>query len=351
MGGEGGTEMILAIESSCDESALAVWDPEKGEATEWLLSQIDLHSQYGGVVPELASREHLRALPLLLERFLNEVDIAKIQRLAVTRGPGLAPCLALGVAMAKALRSRWDLPLDGINHLRAHLFSVFMPLFLGRTETPREILQPMLPHLGLLVSGGNTMLACCEDGCEWTILAQTEDDAAGEALDKGAKLLGLPYPGGPHVEKLAKEGDVEAFAFPDGNDPRMRGRFSFSGLKTSLRYRLEAMSPAEVIQQRASLCASYQKAVFRQLVLRCGEELRTGKYRSFGLSGGVANNQTLRKELQALADRQQVRFLAAQPRHTGDNASMIAFTAWLDHNAGLSPVEVKLAPSLAADQR
>ncbi len=342
--------MIFAIESSCDESALAVWDSQSGEAREWLVSQIDLHAQYGGVVPELASREHLRSLPLLLEHVLKAVDPVKIERLAVTRGPGLAPCLALGLAMAKALQLRWQIPLDGVNHLRAHLFSVFMPLFAGQSGLPEEILRPCLPHLGLLVSGGNTLLASCEDGREWRILAQTEDDAAGEALDKGAKLLGLPYPGGPHVEKLASAGSTREFVFPDGNDPRMRGRFSYSGLKTSLRYRLESMSAEEVIDQRPSLCASYQHAVFRQLILRCGEELDTGRYRSFGLSGGVANNQVLREELQQLAACQQVRFLAAQPRHTGDNASMIAFTAWLDHCAGLQ-AETKLAPSLAADQR
>lgn len=342
--------MILAIESSCDESALAIWDPAEGRLQEWLLSQIDLHAEYGGVVPELASREHLKAFPLLLERVLREIDVNAIRQLAVTRGPGLAPCLALGIALAKSLQVRWELPLGGVNHLRAHLFSPFIPLFkgIGHAE-PSQILEPLLPHLGLLVSGGNTLLAAF-DGAEWQILAQTEDDAAGEALDKGAKLLGLPYPGGPQVEKMAAEGELGRYQFPGGNDPRLRGRFSYSGLKTSLRYQIEKMTEQEIIADRPSLCAGYQQAVIGQLVRRCGEELRTGQYRSFGVSGGVANNRSLRKALQTLADDNQLAFLPAEPRHTGDNASMIAFTAWLDAVQGRALAEPALTPALAADQ-
>lgn len=342
--------MILAIESSCDESALAIWDPVTGELREWLLSQIDLHSEYGGVVPELASREHLKAFPILLKNLLAEIDPATIRQLAVTRGPGLAPCLALGIALAKSLQVRWGIPLVGVNHLRAHLFSPFMALFTGRpADEVDERLAPCLPHLGLLVSGGNTLLARY-DGETWEILAQTEDDAAGEALDKGAKLLGLPYPGGPQVEKQAREGWAEQFPFPDGNDPRLRGRFSYSGLKTSLRYQIEKMTEDQVLAQRPSLCAGYQQAVIGQLVRRCREEIQSGDYRSIGLSGGVANNQLLRHEIQQLAGEYRLQFLPAQPRHTGDNASMIAFTAWLDGRKGISPEAPVLTPSLTANQ-
>lgn len=341
--------MILAIESSCDESALAVWDPATGELREWLLSQIDLHAEYGGVVPELASREHLKAFPVLLKNLLGEVDPLAIRQLAVTRGPGLAPCLALGIALAKSLQVRWGIPLVGVNHLRAHLYSPFITLFAGNPcDEVNKRLAPCLPHLGLLVSGGNTLLARYDGVC-WEILAQTEDDAAGEALDKGAKLLGLPYPGGPQVEKLAREGQTGLFGFPDGNDPRLRGRFSYSGLKTSLRYQIEKMTEQEVLAQRPSLCAGYQQAVIGQLVRRCREELQSGNYRSIGLSGGVANNQLLRDEIQQLAQQQRLLFLPAQPRHTGDNASMIAFTAWLDSVMGVPSAPPILTPSLVAN--
>ena len=192
----------------------------------------------------------------------------------------------------------------------------------------------LLPHLGLLVSGGNTALFSIDETRRIRLLASTMDDAAGEALDKGAKLMGLGYPGGPQVEKIAGSGNAAAFEFPKAVAQRSSLEFSFSGLKTSLRYQLERMAPAEIEQRKADLCASYQAAVFNALVRKSRLALEREVYRSFGLSGGVANNQTLQRELAQVAAGQNIPFFRAQSQHTGDNAGMIAFAAWAERETG-----------------
>jgi N6-L-threonylcarbamoyladenine synthase len=194
--------MILALESSCDETAVAVFDPARGMAGEWVHSQTALHEPYGGVVPEIAAREHLRRFPLLLAKARH----FGVTEVAVTRGPGLAPCLAIGVAAAKALALQHRVPLAGVNHLRGHAWS---PFIAPQAEAPDEFaarLGTLLPHLGLIASGGHTLLFSLDAARRIQALSSTRDDAAGEALDKGAKLLGLGYPGGPLIEKLAIQG-------------------------------------------------------------------------------------------------------------------------------------------------
>ncbi|HEY9248218.1 MAG TPA: tRNA (adenosine(37)-N6)-threonylcarbamoyltransferase complex transferase subunit TsaD, partial [Rariglobus sp.] len=188
----------------------------------------------------------------------------------------------------------------------------------------------LLPHLGLVVSGGNTLLFTLDGGRRITVISSTKDDAAGEALDKGAKLLGLGYPGGPLIEKRAMKGNPAAFDFPRGIGPRSDLDFSFSGLKTSLRYQLEKMTPAGIGARMDDLCASYQQAVVDALVRKTTLALARERFRSLGLSGGVANNQTLRSALARVAKTEGIPLLAAQPKHTGDNAGMIAFAAWID---------------------
>ena len=372
--------MILALESSCDETAVAVFDPAHGLAGEWVHSQIALHEAYGGVVPDLASREHLAHFGPLLARALAAVPAEKISRIAVTNGPGLAACLAMGLAAAKGLGVAWGVPVVGVNHLRAHAFSPFIPLHAKDPAAFDVEFAKLLPHLGLLVSGGNTALFSIDGSRRIRLLASTMDDAAGEALDKGAKLLGLGYPGGPQVEKLAAAGRADAFEFPKAVAQRASLEFSFSGLKTSLRYQLEKMAPAEIERRKADLCASYQAAVFNALVRKSklalergfvGRDLRippssgaaadnrrgsetppyseTMAYRSFGLSGGVANNKTLQAELERVAKSHNIPFFRALPQHTGDNAGMIAFAAWAEREAGgvnEAGLGLEIAPSL-----
>jgi N6-L-threonylcarbamoyladenine synthase len=366
--------MILALESSCDETAVAVFDPARGLAGEWVHSQIALHEAYGGVVPDLASREHLSHFGPLLARALAAVPAGKFSKIAVTNGPGLAACLAMGLSTAKSLALAWRLPVVGVNHLRAHAFSPFIALHAANPAAFDAEFAKLLPHLGLLVSGGNTALFSIDESRRIRLLASTMDDAAGEALDKGAKLMGLGYPGGPQVEKLAATGNASAFEFPKAVAQRSSLEFSFSGLKTSLRYQLEKMAPADIERRKADLCASYQAAVFNALVRKSGLALERGfvgrdhrippsakeeagssippyteGYRSFGLSGGVANNKTLQAELAKVAQGQNIPFFRAQPQHTGDNAGMIAFAAWAEREVGginEGGLGMQIAPSL-----
>lgn len=319
--------MILGIESSCDESAIAVVNRNGRIKGEWVHSQITKHAEYGGVVPDLAVGEHLQNFFPLLDVIRTEVPIPDgLDSIAVTCGPGLAGCLGVGITLAKTLSLCWDIPVRGVNHLRGHAYSPFMQLDnLNECEK-----SDFFPHLGLLVSGGNTLLFEIHEDLSISLLAKTVDDAVGECLDKGAKLLGMAYPGAPELEKYAMSGDPKAFDFPRFLSKKNDLRFSFSGLKTSLLYRLKKMSDSEVANRFADLCSSYQEAAFDQLV-KTTEKVMTGqRYRSLGLSGGVANNQKIRDDLAKICQKREVLFLPAQRKHTGDNASMIAYAALLD---------------------
>jgi N6-L-threonylcarbamoyladenine synthase len=322
--------VILAFESSCDESAIAAFDPDAGVVCDWIHSQMELHSAHGGVVPDIATREHLRNFGPLLERAMASSAWAKVSEVAVTRGPGLAACLAMGVAAAKSVARALHVPIVGVNHLRAHAWSPFMAHHAEAPANFRETLTDLLPHLGLIVSGGNTILFSISVDRMITKISATRDDAAGEALDKGAKLLGIGYPGGPAIEKLARDGRADAFDFPRGIGKQAGLEFSFSGLKTSLRYRVQSMEESTVRSSLPDLCASYQSAVVDALVGRTRAALGLGNYRSVGLSGGVANNLELRSEIAECARNAGSIFIAAEPRHTGDNAAMIGFAAWID---------------------
>jgi N6-L-threonylcarbamoyladenine synthase len=354
--------VILAFESSCDESAIALFDPSCGIAGEWIHSQIALHSEHGGVVPDIATREHLKHFAPLLKKAMENGGWPRVSKVAVTRGPGLAACLAIGVAAAKSVAAALKLPVVGVNHLRAHAWSPFISVHARNPcEFPGE-LSALLPHLGLIVSGGNTLLFSVSQARAITAISSTRDDAAGEALDKGAKLLGIGYPGGPAIERLARVGRPDAFDFPRGIGKRGDLDFSFSGLKTSLRYQLEKMPPADIAAALPDLCASYQQAVIDALTRKTAFALESGflaaeksaaavtppadvessmlnverfaptprVFRSLGLSGGVANNRPLRAALGQVARAARVPLLAAEPRHTGDNAAMIAFAAYAD---------------------
>jgi N6-L-threonylcarbamoyladenine synthase len=324
--------MIFALESSCDETAVALFDPARGLIGEWVHSQIAMHEKHGGVVPDLATREHVRTFGPLIQRAIREVGLGDVDSIAVTHGPGLAACLAIGMAAAKSLSLALNVPVVGVNHLRGHVWSPFIAMHATDPARFDSSLSAVLPHLGLIVSGGNTLLVKLDVSKRLTVLSSTRDDAAGEALDKGAKLLGLGYPGGPLIERLATGGRADAFDFPRGIGRRDELDFSFSGLKTSLRYLLEKLTPEEVERRRADLCASYQQAVIDALVRKTCGAIRQGEgeYRSLGISGGVANNRKLHAALENEAKRARLPFFAAQPMHTGDNAGMIAFAAWVD---------------------
>ena len=346
----------LALESSCDETALAVWDTEQRRVLhEAVLSQIDIHASYGGVVPGIAIREHLKGFPILLEELQKNFDLSTIDALCVTHGPGLIGCLGMGVAYAQSLQLLLKCPLYGVNHLHGHALSPFIEAF---EEDKNFTFEAVCPHLGLLVSGGNTLLfemnvEGIPDGSgpkdavqtgtfpqklTFRVLAQTVDDAAGEALDKGGKLLGFPYPGGPLVERCAQDGDEDFVQFPRAFSQTSELKFSFSGLKTSLRYFLKKL-PAEILEkQKASICASYQAAVVDALVCKVREVLRMKTFKSLGVSGGVSNNQRLRRQLQQTADREKIPLFMPKRKYCGDNAVMIAFAApWVASAVQLNP--------------
>lgn len=343
--------ILLGIETSCDETAAAiVVSPGAEVRSNEVYSQIAAHQPFGGVVPELAARRHVEVLPDLTQRALDDAGVGwrDVEAIAVTSGPGLASALLVGVSAAKALALRLGVPLYPVNHLEGHVCSVF----LGEDAPDPATACPMLV---LLVTGGHTCLMAMHKVGAYRLLGQTLDDAAGEALDKGASMLGLPYPGGPSVEKAAQGGNPAAFPFPRG---RVQGSslrhlagmepalcFSYSGVKTSLLYRLRDLGAPPGPAQLADLAAGYQEAVFDALLQRVDAAMDRFAYASFACVGGVARNQCLRGKLQALSERRGVPLLLAQPRFCTDNAAMIAAVLALD-----SPT-LRQDASLACDVR
>jgi tRNA N6-adenosine threonylcarbamoyltransferase len=298
--------VILALETSCDETAAALITDEGEIAANVIASQADLHARYGGVVPEVASRRHLELVVPVLRETLGERSLDDVERVAVTRGPGLIGALLVGVQVAKALAWSRKLPLVPVDHLHGHVASLFL--------LPDPV-EP--PFLCLLASGGHTLLLDVRGHSEFDVVGTTLDDAAGEAFDKGARLLGLGYPGGAAIDRLARDGDPEAFAFPVA---RVSGLdFSFSGLKTALLYTVRDLGEAEAEGRRADLAASYQRAIVRALVERTRDAAsKTGRDR-IAVVGGVAANSELRAALPEAS-------AAPLPLCT-DNAAMIGSAA------------------------
>ena len=335
----------LGLESSCDETALAVWDSDRRQILyEQVLTQIDLHEPFGGVVPGIAIREHLNGFQVLLEKFNRHFKFSEIDRIVVTHGPGLIGCLGMGVAYAQALQLLLNIPVFGVNHLQGHAFSPFLEIYQADKSFS---LESICPHLGLLVSGGNTLLFSIEavkGSYQFKVFAQTVDDAAGEALDKGAKLLGFPYPGGPFIEKYAQGGNPQFIQFPRAFPQKTEWKFSFSGLKTSLRYYLEKQAPEALETNKASICASYQQAVIDALSKKVEQACKQHTFKSLGLSGGVANNECLRVCLEKIANKHQIPFFVPSKRYCGDNAAMIAFVG------SFFQVPIKLNPNRTLEE-
>jgi tRNA N6-adenosine threonylcarbamoyltransferase len=297
--------VILGIETSCDETAAAVISEDGHILANIVASQADLHAQYGGVVPEVASRRHLELVTPVIREALGEAGttLDDVRKLAVTQGPGLIGALLVGLAAAKAIAWSRRLPLVPVDHLQGHVAS----LYLQPTS-----LEP--PFLCLLASGGHTMLLDVQTHTEQRLLGTTLDDAAGEAFDKGARLLGLGYPGGKEIDRLAREGDPTAYDFPVARVPGLD--FSFSGLKTALLYATRDLAPDELAARRADLAASYQRAIVRALVGRTQEAAKQVGSSTIAVVGGVAANSELRDSLPGAV-------LAPLPLCT-DNAAMIA---------------------------
>jgi N6-L-threonylcarbamoyladenine synthase len=300
--------VILGIETSCDETAAALVTEDGAIRANVVASQADLHARYGGVVPEVASRRHLELVSPVIREALAQADatLDDVDRVAVTQGPGLIGALLVGLAAAKALAWARRLPLVPVDHLDGHIASLYLQ--------PAPV-EP--PFLCLLASGGHTMLVNVESYGTQRILGSTLDDAAGEAFDKGARLLGLGYPGGREIDRLAREGDPAAYDFPVARVPGLD--FSFSGLKTALLYATKKLSPEELQEHRADLAASYQRAIVRALVERAREAAKQVGAARIAVVGGVAANTELRE---ALADA-----ALAPLELTTDNAAMIASAA------------------------
>lgn len=322
---------ILAIESSCDESAVAIFNSQTGIEQSLIHSQIDLHALYGGVVPDLASSEHLKKLPILIEAIASETNISDVDIIAVTSGPGLPNCLAMGVSAASAVAMTFNKKLVGVNHLNGHAYSPFIDIHAQDPQNFKQNFAKLLPHLGLTVSGGNTILFEINTDFSMRVIAETIDDAAGEALDKGAKLLGIQYPGAPIIEKLARDGTIDKTLFPYGQNRKIEDdpNFSFSGLKTSLRYYLEKLTPQQLQENLPNICASYQFAVVEQLRRRTDYFAKQKSYASIGISGGVSNNAYFADTFNNLAKKHSAKFLIADKKYRGDNAAMIAFAAFV----------------------
>jgi N6-L-threonylcarbamoyladenine synthase len=306
---------VLAIETSCDETAAAVVEDGRRALSDVIATQIDIHRRWGGVVPELASRNHVvQVMPVVDEALARAgVDPGDVDAIAVTSGPGLVGALLVGVQAAKALALAWGKPLVRVNHLEGHLVAAFL------SEK-----APEFPYLGLVVSGGHTSLYAARGFGDYTLLGHTRDDAAGEAFDKGAKLLGLPYPGGVAIDRIAKEGDARAIRFPKAIVKGADLDFSFSGLKTALLHHVRKNGVPEG-RALADLCASYQEAIVRALVEKAFRAARRLQFDRVVLSGGVAANSRLRAAVTERAGEYEgMQVFLPAPRLCTDNAAMIA---------------------------
>jgi N6-L-threonylcarbamoyladenine synthase len=309
--------MILAIETSCDDTCAAVVDGSR-ILSNVVSSQVEFHAEFGGVVPEVASRHHLELLNPVVDEALGRagVELGDVDSLAVTRGPGLIGALLVGVSGAKAMAAATRKPLAGVDHLQGHVAASFLE---------PDPLEP--PFLCLVASGGHTLLAAVPDHRGYETLGQTLDDAAGEALDKAARLLGLGFPGGPAIQRVAESGDPEAFEFPIAmaRDPGLD--FSFSGLKTALAYRVRDLGADGARERLPDLAASFQAAVVGQLLAKLERALDAGDWPAVSLGGGVAANALLRERAQALCDERGIRLKLVALELCTDNAAMIASAA------------------------
>ena len=317
---------ILGIETSCDETAAAVVTDGREIRSNIVASQIELHAKYGGIVPELASRQHVEAINYIVDQAMDEAGVRfdELTAIAVTNRPGLIGALLVGVAAAKSLAYCHNLPLLGINHVEGHIYANFM-----------EHQALSFPHICLTVSGGHTLLVEVQEGWRYEILGTTQDDAAGEAYDKVAQYLGLGFPGGKVIDDLAKEGDSDAIRFPRPMLERDNYQFSFSGIKTAVRFFVEKAKAARTLPPVADIAASFQAAVVDVLVGKTVRAAKAKNAKAITLTGGVAANRQLRESMRRAGEEFGAEVYYPRIQLCTDNGAMIAGVAYQKYQEGL----------------
>ena len=330
--------LVLGIETSCDETGIALYDTERGLIADALHSQIDLHVEFGGVVPELASRDHIRKTLPMIRQLMEEasVDKSAIEGIAYTSGPGLIGALLVGASLGRSLAMAWNVPAVGVHHMEGHLLAPML-----------EDNPPAFPFVALLVSGGHTQLVEVKQLGDYTLLGESLDDAAGEAFDKAAKMLGLPYPGGPQIARLAKSGVVGRFDFPRPMVNRPGLDFSFSGLKTFTKNTIAKCVSEDSLdeQTKADIACAFEEAVVSTLAIKCKRALKQTGLKRLIIAGGVSANQRLREALEVMTAAQRSQVFYARPEYCTDNGAMIALAGALRLEAGhVEALEVKVKP-------
>ena len=335
--------LILAIESSCDETAAAVVKNGREVLSNIISSQIEIHKLYGGVVPEIASRKHIEKINQVIEEALKEADVTleDIDAIGVTYGPGLVGALLVGVAEAKAISYAAKKPLIGVHHIEGHICANYIE---------NKDLQP--PFACLVVSGGHTHLVVVEDYGKYRIIGKTRDDAAGEAFDKVARAIGLGYPGGPKIDKLSKEGNPQAIKFPKAHVADAVYDFSFSGLKSAVLNYLNGCKMKEIEINEADVAASFQKAVTDVLVEHAMMAVKEYGFTKLAIAGGVASNSGLREAMEEACKKNNVQFYHPSPILCTDNAAMIGAAAYYEYMAGTRHgLDLNAVPNLKLGER
>lgn len=335
--------LILAIESSCDETAASVVKNGREVLSNVISSQIELHKLYGGVVPEIASRKHIEKINQVIEEALEEANVTldDLDAIGVTYGPGLVGALLVGVAEAKAIAYAKNLPLVGVHHIEGHISANYI-----------ENLELEPPFICLVVSGGHTHLVCVKDYGKYEIIGRTRDDAAGEAFDKVARAIGLGYPGGPKIDKLSKEGNAEAIVFPKAHITDAPYDFSFSGVKSAVLNYINGCKMKGEEYNNADIAASFQKAVTDVLVENAMRAVKEYGLNKFAIAGGVASNSTLRAAMQKACEKEAIEFYHPSPIYCTDNAAMIGVAAYYEYiNGTRHGWDLNAVPNLKLGER